>query len=308
MDFLVKSKGKARKAYKALVLDPAQLKVLSPLALRIVAELAREPSCAMDLARKLGEHEQKIYYHLRRLAGVGIVQLLRTEERVGAMAKIYHASHPYVAAKLFEARGIDVKTKALEVEFLRPFVRDGKFNSLIIIGSPDPHGKYKACASDGYCAINLCSFLGQFVQAWPMPLYKLDTQIVAEDLDRNLILLGGAKANMLVDRVNEHLPIYFNYSSELREWNIVSSLSRKVYREKQIGFIERISSPFAQGKEVLVLGGNGFRGTRSAVLAFIDHLDEIRKGNSFDPSFIARVVRGLDVDADGIVDEVEFLE
>ena len=39
-----------------------------------------------------------------------------------------------------------------------------------------------------------------------------------------------------------------------------------------------------------------------------DIAKEILKGNLVDEKIISKVVRGLDVDSDGIVDDVEFLE
>jgi hypothetical protein len=44
------------------------------------------------------------------------------------------------------------------------------------------------------------------------------------------------------------------------------------------------------------------------VLAFIRYTDEVAKGNSMNRSITARVVSGLDVNSDGLVDDVEFLE
>jgi len=44
------------------------------------------------------------------------------------------------------------------------------------------------------------------------------------------------------------------------------------------------------------------------VLAFIRYTDEIAKGNSLNNNVVARVVSGLDVNSDGLVDDVEFLE
>ena len=311
MKFLVEDTKKGQRAYETLLVDnPRLFSILgNELALKIIRELGKQPSCAMDVARKLRVHEQKVYYHVRKLEKLGLIKIIRLEERVGAVAKIYSPVSSVVSFKLFDGECItDVKTRAAELKFLRPFIRDGKFNSIIVVGSPDPHGKYKAPASDGYCAIDLGMFLGQFVTDSNIPYYKLDTQVREQDLKKNVILIGGPKTNIISDKINKQLPIYFDYSGEFLEWNIVSSLSKTVYREAQIGFISRIPSPFSEGKEILVFSGKGFRGTRAAVLAFIKHLKKIMKGNSVKPDTIAKVVQGIDMDSDGIIDEVEFLE
>jgi DNA-binding transcriptional ArsR family regulator len=311
MRFLVEETKRGQEAYETLLAkDPSLFSVLSnELALKIIKALGEQPSCAMDIARKLKVHEQKVYYYIRKFEKIGLIKLDSIEERVGAMAKIYSPVSSVISFKLYDGEHInDVKTRAAELKFLKPFIQDGKFNSIIVVGSPDPHGKYKAPASDGYCAIDLGMFLGQFINDAKTPYYKLDTQVRQEDLEKNIILIGGPKTNIVADKINKKLPIYFDYSDEFLEWNIVSSLSKTVYREAQIGFIARIPNPFSKNKEILIFSGKGFRGTRAAVLSFIKHLKKIMNGNSFKPNVIAKVVQGIDIDSDGIVDEVEFLE
>ena len=104
MVYFIEETDKGQRAYRAMKMEPNNFSALnSELAQNILAELAKKPSCAMDIARRLKEHEQKIYYHLRRLEKAGIIQLERTEERVGATAKIYSVSHPYAVIKLHYA-------------------------------------------------------------------------------------------------------------------------------------------------------------------------------------------------------------
>ncbi len=311
MSFYVENTEDGQNAYRTfLIKDPKKITILgNEIALKILKELGKRPSCPMDLARILGIREQTIYYNIRKLEEAGLIRVVSTEQRSGALAKIYEPVAGVVSMKLFPSEPIrDLRIRSAEIEFLRPFINEGRFDSLIILGSPDPHGKYRSRASDGYCAINLAMFFGQFTREYSIPFYKLDTQVREADLKKNLIIVGGPKANIISARINEHLPIFFDYSEELREWSIVSSLSRKVYREKQVGLIARIESPFNENKEVLIFAGMGFRGTRAAVLGFIRHLDQVKSGNTFNQSVKAKVVRGIDVDADGIIDDVEFLE
>ncbi|HDJ96664.1 MAG TPA: ArsR family transcriptional regulator, partial [Candidatus Aenigmarchaeota archaeon] len=272
-------------------------------------ELEKQRMCPMDLARRLKQHEQKIYYYVRKLEDAGLIRVAEKEKRVGALAKVYELTSQAVTFKFSESPTIKkLTTRVTELSFLHPFIEDGKFNSIVIIGSPDPHGKYKASASDGYCAINLALFFGQFLKRLPVPFYKLDTQVKENDLKKNLILIGGPKANMIAEKINKQLPIYFDYSEDFLDWSIVSNLSKKVYRDKRVGLIVRIKSPFKDGKEILVFAGKGFRGSRAAVLGFIRYIDVVQNGNDFDKTRIAKVVKGVDVDSDGIIDDVEFLE
>ncbi len=306
MPFLVEE-GKEQKAYESLLVsNPKVFSCLSnDLALKIISLLSKKPACAMDIARKLKEHEQKIYYHLRNLEEVGIIKLEKTEERVGAIAKIYSVAYPVVSFKIFDGKEIiNQKIKVREFRFFKSFIKDGRLDATIIIGSPDPHGKYGAQASDGCCAIDLALFLGSLIKDVSAN-YKLDTEIKENDLKENLILVGGPKANIIVERINKNLPIYFDFH---REWNIVSPFSKQVYVEDEIGIIERIKNPFNEDKEIIVLSGKRFKGTRAAIIGLMNYLEEVEKGNNFAQNIIAKVVLGVDKDSDGRVDDVKFLE
>jgi len=46
-------------------------------------------------------------------------------------------------------------------------------NSIIVVSSPDPHGRFGAASSDGYAAIDLALFLGSFLKK---PRNKLQTR------------------------------------------------------------------------------------------------------------------------------------
>ena len=67
-------------------------------------------------------------------------------------------------------------------------------------------------------------------------------------------------------------------------------------------------NPFNPKKWILIVAGKRYAGTRAVTLAFIKYFSELAKGNSIDSKIPARVVEGLDKDADGIVDDVRFVE
>src|SRR3989344_3767989 len=91
------------KVYDSILVDPKHLDVLgNKLTQDIIKKLFRSNLCAMDIARELKEHEQKIYYHLRRLEKAGIVKVVGTEKRAGMIAKMYSTVSPIVATKLYD--------------------------------------------------------------------------------------------------------------------------------------------------------------------------------------------------------------
>ncbi len=58
--------------------------ISSPLAWRILQELAKAPDYPNALAVRLKVHEQKVYYHVRRLEAAGFLEVVREEAKRGA--------------------------------------------------------------------------------------------------------------------------------------------------------------------------------------------------------------------------------
>lgn len=305
MTYFVEDTGKGQKVYRTHVIEPRRLNVFnSDLSLKILERLAGKPQCAMDIARGLKQHEQKIYYHLRRMQEVGIVKLDRTEPRIGALAKIYSVASPYLTVKLFEGEHLmDLKTKVRELEFFKSFVSNGKLDATIVVGSPDMHGKYGVQASDGSVAIDLALMLGTFVTS-VSPNYKLDTELRDKDLKGNLILVGGPKANIMIDKLNKKLPVYFDTD---KEFDIISTMSKSVYSGEDTGIIVKMKNPYNKEKEILILSGKRFKGTKAAIVALLRRMKNVIEDNKAEGA-VARIVRGMDRNADGIIDDVEFLE
>ncbi|MCS7112429.1 MAG: helix-turn-helix domain-containing protein [Nitrososphaerota archaeon] len=290
--------------------DPRIMKTLSTkISFKILEELSSKPSTLSELSSRLSLTMQRLSYHLKRLVESGLVEYT-LDDIGGRKCKVYRLKHSGILVLPPGVKPIGRLSfqKIEAIPALYPFIENGSFNAIIVIGSPDPHGRYGYAASDGYSAIDLALFLGSFVNRSVDVAYKLDTQVTATDKAGNLILVGGPKSNMLTDEVNRFLPISFEYSENLRDWTIYSPLSGRRYIEKHIGLIARIENPFSTGKVVLVLAGKGFRGTRAAIVGFIKYPDRILEGNIYNSRIKCRVVRGLDIDSDGIIDDVEFVE
>lgn len=278
----------------------------SELAIKILKLLAQKPMYPLKVARELKVHEQKVYYHIKNLKRIGAIKVVKEEEHKGAVAKYYSVDKPAFVVKLKElesSQNIQLKS---ESSFLEPFIKDGQLNALIIVGSPDPHGPEKARSRDGYYGMDLALFLGTFLNYVPNFYVKLDTETREEDLgNNNLILIGGPVVNKITARINSKLPIRFDQSNQ---WAIKSTLSAKSYPADEAGLIVKTKNPFNSEKNILLVAGKRYSGTRAAIIAFLKNFKRITEGNIHNPKIKAKVFEGVDLDSDGIIDDVEERE
>lgn len=284
---------------------------LQPLRWRILCELAATPSYPKELAEKFRVEEQKIYYHVRVLEKLGLIRVWKTEEKRGAVARYYTADKaaltvipPGVLGKS-EAQFIQIAMSDESRRFLEPFLTSEGLNATIVVGSPDTHGMFKTRARDSHYAIDLALLLGSLTPITHKLVAKLDTEVNDADLKKNLVLIGGPRVNTIVARVNEKLPIKLELAPQTR---LTSTITGKMYYEEECGVVERLSNPFNKDSAIMLFAGVSHLGTKAAVVAFVKHLEKITKGNSANPEVLARVVSGLDLNSDGIIDDVEFLE
>ena len=263
----------------------------SPLAGRILSLIARKPASPKELAQALKENEQKVYYHVRQLERKGMIKVARKEERGGAVAKYYALAKPALVLRFSEMKPVRRVPKG---DF-PPFIEDGVMNAKIIVGSPDPHGPERARSRDAYYAIDLALFFGTFLMD-AQPAVYLDTEIRGDDLKENLIVIGGPVINKITAMINDKMPVKFD-----KKKNIYSAKTKKTYKSDDAGLIINMKNPFDSSKQMLVIAGKRYSGTRAAILAIIKHSELLQKNNAI-------VVQGLDRDYDGIVDDVEILE
>ncbi len=274
---------------------------LSSLAQRILTQLAKRQSYPREIATTLRVHEQKVYYHIKQLERLGLVRVVRKEERGGTIAKIYELTAPAFFYR-FSDFSPAVRVPQADNSFMRPFVEHGKLNATIVTGSPDPHGPEKARSRDAYYGIDFGIFLGTFLIE-PKESGVLDTDATPTILANNLILIGGPVINRVTRLVNDTLPIRFN-----KQKNVVSNLSKKTYTSDETGIIVKARNPFHKEKHILVIAGKRYSGTRAAILAFTRHFGDVQKGNKYKKSLEAKVVEGVDTNYDGVVDDVKILE
>ena len=286
--------------------------VLQPMRWKIFSELTAGEKCAKDLCEAFNASEQVICYHLRELEKFGFIRLERTEKKRGATAKYYTAERKAVAvvprtgnpSKAVQNQPQEALTESAS-KLLDPFISEGHLNGHIVLGSPDTHGIFRSRARCGDRATDLALFLGSLLPLTRESVVRLDTEISQQELLRNLLVVGGPRVNTVTMMVNEWLPITY----ELTGHNMMMSrVSGKTYSGDDEGAIQMIVNPMNQESRAIVIAGNSYQGTRAAVLAFIKYTDKIAEGNGMNKNVTARVVSGLDVNSDGLVDDVEFLE
>ncbi|MCD6230121.1 MAG: S-layer protein [Candidatus Diapherotrites archaeon] len=290
-------------------IDPQNArKALSPLAWKIVSLIAKKPMYPAEIAKHMKIHEQKVYYHIRNLEKSRIISVVKRENINGVIAKFYDVDSPAFILTLKEMEKT-YKIPSTTNDFFHPFIKDGKLESFIVIGSQDSHGPEKARAKDAPSAINLGLFLGCFLGYVPPLSVKFDTDLKESDLKNNLILIGGPAVNKVVEKVNDSLPVRFTKDKNSNFYSkIHSTLSGKEYLSEDTGIIVKSKNPFDKSKSLLVLAGRRNRGTETVILALMKYFGKISIGNSFKKSVFAKVVEGIDADSDGTIDSVEILE
>ena len=154
----------------------------------------------IEISKKLGMHEQKIYYHIRKLIDAGVIKIVKEEEKKGAIAKYYRTLYPAFGIELpFKSRQIKTVTNANISENLRHFFspivkKDGNFDGIIVIGSPEPHGPFKTSARDGHYSSYLTFFLGQLARMPEDFIIKLDVDLIVEKEEKNKVLKPARKS------------------------------------------------------------------------------------------------------------------
>lgn len=271
---------------------------------KILKLISEEPLYPKQIAKALDVHEQNIYYYIKKLEKSQIIKIHKQENINGTTANFYIISSD---SFFFRFKDFKETTSIYEKEsdYLNPFIEKGELNSIIVVGSPDPHGPQKARSRDGYFGMDLALFLGSFLNYVPNSKVMLDTEISQKQIEENnLIIIGGPIVNKVTSQINIKMPIYFDEEKK----GIYSKITKKTYFNDEIGIINKITNPYNEEKKILIVAGLRNSGTKSAILSFLKYFSNIKDGNLFDSKIESKIVEGIDLDSDGIVDDVEFLE
>jgi hypothetical protein len=279
--------------------------------------LSEQEMYPLEVARKLGVHEQKVYYHIRKLVNSGAIIVGKQEKKKGATAKYYRTVSPAFGIEFPHGYKTMQRPSLVSVnehvqEFFKEFInKNGVFEGKIVVGSPTPHGPFKTSARDGHYAAHLALFLGQFARMPDEFAIKLDVDVKVEKEEKNnLILVGGPGTNLLTQEINDYLPIQFNMQSSDQGFLLGGLASRKtsrVYTTDLAGVVAKIVNPWDNTKRIVVLAGNKAVGTKACVLAVSNFWNKTLQNYEGKEPF-ATVIQGLDLDGDGKVDSIEAPE
>jgi DNA-binding transcriptional ArsR family regulator len=301
----------------SIINDSQKLKlILGSLSWKILTLLSKKEMYPLEIARQLGMHEQKVYYHIRKLAKAGVITVEREEKKKGATAKYYKTVSPAFGIELPYGYKPIQNLCLLSIdeqlqEFFKEFISNGIFDGKIVVGSPQPHGPFKTSARDGHYAAHLTFFLGQFAKMPTEFVVKLDVDVKAEKEEKNnLILVGGPGTNLLTQEINDYLPIKFIMQSSEQGFLLGGLSSKKtlqVYTSDVSGLIAKIVNPWDKTKRIVVLAGNKAVGTKACVLALTNFWKNTLQKYKGEDTF-AVVIQGFDLDGDGKVDSIEVNE
>ena len=300
-----------------IVDDSQKLKMmLGTLSWRILTLLSKKEMYPFEIAKHLDIHEQKVYYHIRKLCKAGAIVVSREEKKKGAIARYFKPissafgiefQDGYKPIQNLYTPGIS----GMLQDFFKEFLDQGTFDGKIVVGSPQPHGPFKTSARDGHYAAHLALFLGQFVKTPTEFAVKLDVDVKAEKEEKNnLLLVGGPGTNLLTQEINEYLPIKFIMQSSEQGFLLGGLLSKntgRVYTSDVSGVIAKIVNPWDKTKCIIILAGNKAVGTKACVIAFTNLWKTTLQKYKGEDTF-AVVIQGFDLDGDGKVDSVEVRE
>jgi predicted transcriptional regulator len=285
-----------------LKLSPA----LNKTAIKILSEIANKPNYPKEIAKKLGIDRQRVYYHIHKLEKSGLIKVVKEIKKGGAICKFYS---PVSDAFGFELSFAYKEVRLEEIqkikEFFEEFVGSGIFEGLIVVGSPTPHGPFLTAARDGHCAIQLAFFLGNLCELPKEDVVKLDTEVRAEHNEKNnMILIGGPITNMISSEINEKLKIRFVWKEF---WKVFSEISKKEYVDEDLGIIAKVKNPWDERKKVIMLAGLKFEGTKACILTITNFSEKLLQYYKKEKDFFV-LIKGLDKDGDGKIDDVKIVE
>jgi len=287
--FYYENEGK-KYPFKGLVIDEEQMRVISnPKRIKILELLIKKGLLSgEEIASLMNEDVFSIYYHLRKLEESGLIHIKERIHVRNFEEKKY--SFNVDALVLFLNRDFETKS------FIRD--QDSAFKGVIVVGSPDAHGKFNLRARDGYLAGILSHFLGNM--GWDIDV-ALDTLFDKEEYESKnyIFVIGGPLTNMTTYELNKRMKVYYDEKMHYR--SIRSEITKNQYNEENIALIGKIKM---NDLWYVLLSGINIVSTELSINAFKSLYNEII--NSEEEQYF--VIEGIDKDSDGRIEHYEILE
>ncbi len=164
------------KSLECKEIDADAVDVLSKERMEILGMLSTEAMYPAQIARAMNMQVQAVYYHIKLLEKAGLVGFVEYEEKRGAIAKKFASTADSFAVVLNPEAWAKYREEKVRIpKLLAPFVKNGNFNGRMVLGSPDPHGKYRARGNE-LCMVEFSMLLGHYA-GFSFPLYVLDTEL-----------------------------------------------------------------------------------------------------------------------------------
>ena len=279
---------------------------------KIIELLSVKSMYPAQIAKELKIYEQSAYYYIRRLSKIGAIEEIGTRLIKGGTARLYKTTSTSFGIEINKVQNNNEVyynfkkelNKTIRSLVLEDFFISELFDSLIVVGAPDPHGPYKSSARDGHYAVQLGFYLGTMCEIPKEFIIKLDIDAkVEKDLEnKNLILIGGPGTNIVTSEINKYLPIKFNESNY---WAGLADKTGRIYNMDNHGLIAKIKNPYNEKKNIMVIAGVRSIGTKAAILT-ITNFENVLK-NHTDQEEWAVVVQGFDMNADGKIDNIDIV-
>lgn len=293
-----------KKIDSCILLDKNEIKNISNKAKIKIIELLSEKACFIsEIAKALNVNEQNIYYHINEL--MPLLRIVEEKKIRGVIAKKYELKSNNICFNVknsFKPYAKTKDTKNTSHIFFKDMIQNNEFNAKIIVGSPDPHGPFKARCRDGHYAIDLSFFLGNFCNISKKFSVSLDVDINLKTAKSNLIVVGGPVTNLIMNQLTEFLPPKFKQENH---WAIKTL--KNEYSDDNIGLIAKIPHPYHEKYSIIAIAGIRFSGTKAAVIGLTRQTNLVLNKYTNQKEFFT-IIEGFDLDGDGKIDSVEVLE
>ncbi|NPA38249.1 MAG: helix-turn-helix domain-containing protein [Candidatus Nanohaloarchaeota archaeon] len=254
-----------------------ELKILAhPIRWKIFNLLKEKESYLNEIAKHLNISPESAHYHLKILKPY---LNIRKEKTQSNFHRIYYSLKHTTLSIGKEPSSNQIHHHFFTSQLIR-----------IIVGSPDPHGRYQVRARDSYLSAYISHYLGkrnyEIEVIW-------DTEAKSLELYKNdIVVLGGPLSNVIAEMINTHTLIRFDEKSGYRTF---LHGKKRIPAEDNMGLVYCSINPLHHSSKLIWLAGSTLQGTFAAVLAYVKQ--HIKCPGAY-------LVEGLDKNSDGKIDTI----